>query len=268
MIHKPAGGRLPAGLARWSAQRVLDAFRDPLREPFGDPFRDLVLGSSCVGCGRPGRLLCASCDAELVPRPARAWPSPPPAGLTDPWAATTYDGTARAMILGHKEHRLLALARPLGALLATAIEAAVIDRLGPCPELDEVPLVLVPVPSRPSTVRERGHAPTTSITRVAAAALSATRRPTCCSALLRTRPGLADQSGLDAGARRLNLVSAFRVHPPSLRRLARAGPVHVVVCDDVLTTGATAFAAAEALAGAGALRISVAVLARTPEPSR
>jgi predicted amidophosphoribosyltransferase len=232
-----------------------------------DAFRDLVLGSSCVGCARPGRLLCTSCRAGLDPRPAPAWPTPCPAGLTDPWAATTYDGTVRAMILGHKEHRLLALARPLGELLATAVAAAVSDLL---PEDGRsVPLLLVPVPSRATTVRQRGHEPTTSLVRVAAAGLTAAGRPTRSVSLLRTRPGLADQSGLGAPARQLNLAGAFRVHTPALRALARSGDrFHVLVCDDVLTTGATATEAQRALRSVGlapAAAVAVAAtLRRTP----
>ena len=227
-----------------------------------DAVRDLVLGSSCVGCGRPGRLLCTSCRAGLDPRPAPAWPSPRPPGLTDPWAATAYDGTVRAMILGHKEHRLLALAGPLGELLAAAVTAAVGDLLAG--EADPVPLLLVPVPSRPSTVRERGHEPTTSLVRVAAARLNALGRPALCVSLLRTRSGLADQSGLDARARATNLAGAFRAHPPALRRLARLGrPVHVLVCDDVLTTGATAAEAQRALRGVGLPPIAAVAVAAT-----
>src|SRR6185436_19187442 len=130
---------------RWSARRVLDSARD------------LVLGSTCVGCGRPGRLLCDGCAAALDPAPFPAWPSPVPPGLRHPWTATTYDGTVRAMVLGHKEQRLLALARPLGDLLACAVGAAVAD-LAPEPAA----LLLVPVPSRPATLRQRGHDPTGS----------------------------------------------------------------------------------------------------------
>jgi predicted amidophosphoribosyltransferase len=193
--------------------------------------------------------MCTPCTDGLDPQPGPAWPTPRPPGLTDPWAATSYDGTVRAMIIGHKEHRLLSLAAPLGHLLATAVAAAVDDLV---PVTDPAELLLVPVPSRPSTVRQRGHEPTTSLVRVAAARLTASGRPAHCAPLLRTRPGVADQSGLDAGARAVNLAGAFRTHPPGLRRLARSGrPVHVVVCDDVLTTGATAAEAQRALRAVG-----------------
>ena len=74
-----------------------------------DAFRDLVLGGRCVGCDRAGRLLCEVCRAGLEVVPWPAWPTPVPPGLVAPWAATTYDGVVRAMVVGHKEHRLLAL---------------------------------------------------------------------------------------------------------------------------------------------------------------
>jgi predicted amidophosphoribosyltransferase len=224
-----------------------------------DSARDLVLGSTCVGCGRPGRLLCRACGSSLDPAPFPAWPQPVPPGLRHPWAATPYDGTVRAMVLGHKEHRLLALARPLGDLLACAVSAAVAD-LAPEP----APLLLVPVPSRPATLRQRGHDPTGSLVRAAAARLSADGLPSHAVALLRTRPGLTDQSGLGAAARAVNLAGALRVHPPALRRLARAGrPHHVVVCDDVVTTGATAAEAQRALSGVGLPALAFAAVCAT-----
>lgn len=226
-----------------------------------DAARDLLLGSTCVGCGRPGRLLCVCCSEALEPDPRPAWPTPRPPGLTDPWAATAYAGTVRAMILGHKEHHLLGLARPLGHLLALAVSAA-LDDLTAAPVTAD--LLLVPVPSRPRSVRQRGHDPTANLVRAAASRLVALGTPAVCAPLLRTRAGLADQAGLDAGARALNLAGAFRTHTPALRRLAgHRRPVRLVVCDDVLTTGATAAEAQRALRAVGLPPLAVAAVAAT-----
>ena len=65
---------------------------------------------------RPRRAACCATRAEPASRssPRPAWPTPVPPGWSRPWAATAYDGVVRAMVVGHKEHRLLALARPLG----------------------------------------------------------------------------------------------------------------------------------------------------------
>jgi len=236
----------------WSARLVLDAFRD------------LVLGGRCVGCDRAGRLVCESCAValEVVPRPA--WPTPVPAGLVQPWAATEYDGVVRAMIVGHKEHRLLALAPALGDLLALTTYAALTDLLD-----EPAPVLLVPVPSRPGSARQRGYEPTTAITRAAAARLSTWGVEVAWARLLRTRRGVVDQGGLDAASRAVNLAGALRAHPPAVRRLAahtglgRARPAHVVVCDDVLTTGATAAEAQRALRAVGLPPLVLAAVAAT-----
>jgi ComF family protein len=76
--------------------------------------------------------------------------------------------------------------------------------------------------------------------------------------LARTRETPAQQR-LDAKARRHNLRQAFAV----TRELEGK---HVAIVDDVLTTGATAQAIAQALRRAGARRVDVYCLARTPKP--
>src|SRR5690349_14259608 len=113
---------------------------------FLDAALDLVFGSTCLGCGRPGRLLCGSCRADLAEDPFSAMPSPPPEGLVPVTAAAPYAGTVRRMVPAHKERAAPGLAGPLGALLATAVAAVVAD-LSP-----EVRPVLVPVPSHPTVV--------------------------------------------------------------------------------------------------------------------
>ena len=64
------------------------------------------------------------------------------------------------------------------------------------------------------------------------------------------------QSRLDAGARKRNLDEAFVVSPRA--RL----PAHMVLVDDVMTTGATLHAAARALREAGVRRVDAWVCAR------
>ena len=214
-----------------------------------DAALDLLLGGHCVGCERPGRALCAGCASGLPAAGRPAWPTPAPPGLAPPWAADEYAGTVRAMVLAHKEHGVLSLGAPLARLLATAVVAAGVP----------APLVLVPVPSRPSTVRARGHDPTGAMTARAARLLGATAVP-----LLRTRAGLVDQAGLDAAQRAANLAGSLHCPSPGLRRLARSHPgAHVVVCDDVVTTGATAREAQRALESVGLAVAAVAAVAVT-----
>jgi predicted amidophosphoribosyltransferase len=66
---------------------------------------------------------------------------------------------------------------------------------------------------------------------------------------------------MSAAERERNLRDAFWVEPAQRARLQGA---HVALVDDVLTTGATAHAAALALTRCGASRVDVWVVARTP----
>ncbi len=65
------------------------------------------------------------------------------------------------------------------------------------------------------------------------------------------------QAGLTFRQRRLNVRGAFTVSDP-----AAVNMKHVLVIDDIFTTGATARAAAQALVRAGAASVWVATLAR------
>ena len=223
-----------------------------------DAGADLLLGSACVACGDPGRVLCHDCRAGLPAGAAEAWPSPTPAGLAPPFATGPYDGALRAMVVGHKERRLLGLTRPLGELLAMSVLAAVGTT---------APLLLVPVPSRPAAVRSRGHDPTLAMTRRAARVLRSADREVVVARLLRTRPGVADQAGLDAGQRHANLAGSMASPARAVRRHA-GRRAQVVVCDDVITTGATAREAQRALEAVGLAVVAVAAVAATARRGR
>ncbi len=223
-------------------------------ELFGrDVFADLVLGGSCVGCGRPGRPLCRPCAATLPTNARPSWPSPAPAGMVTPWSAAAYDGLIRSIVVAHKERRVLALRRPLARMLAASAAAA-------APR--GVPMVLVPVPSRPGSARARGHDPTDTMTRDAARLLRRQGYDARRARLLVSRGAVADQAGLDAAARADNLAGSMFCPTARLRRVA-GRRMHVVVCDDVLTTGATAREAQRALETVGIEVAGIAVAAAT-----
>lgn len=207
-----------------------------------DAWLDLVHGGGCVGCAAPGRSLCPAC-ADLLPTSARSVrPTPCPPGLAACFAAGEYADLLRAMVLAHKEHSVFALARPLGQALAVATEAA----LAPGPTL------LVPVPSRRAVVRERGHDPMLRIARAACRFLGRSGRSVQVARLLQVSGPVLDQAGLDARQRAVNLAGTMALRPRARRTLAAtAVPVSVVVCDDVLTTGATAREAQRALEDSG-----------------
>ncbi len=218
---------------------------------------DLLLGSGCAGCGRPGRVLCGPCRAAL-PRDARpAWPTPTPPGLVLPMAAGDYAGTLRALVLAHKERRRLALARPLGTVLAGVVAGhPAVARAH-----SSVPVDLVPVPSSRSVVRARGHDPLLRVAREAAAALRRAGRPARVERLLVVVGRPADQAGLDRAGRAANLTGALRC-----RRTAGSGPGPdrpLLLVDDVVTTGATLREAQRALQAAGHVVAGAALVAAT-----
>jgi predicted amidophosphoribosyltransferase len=159
------------------------------------------------------------------------------------------------MVLGLKERRLLGLTAPLSRLLAAAV-ACGLPRGGP--------LVLTPVPSRPRTVRARGHDPTHAITVRAGRHLRRAGLDVETRRLLRLRGDVADQAGLGASERAANLAGSMHARAATARRLTLRTPrVRVVVCDDVLTTGSTAREAQRALEAAGLDVVRIAVVAAT-----
>lgn len=217
-----------------------------------DAWRDLVLGSSCLGCGAAGRLLCPACR-RLLPSGGRvAWPTPTPAGLVLPMAAGEYADTLKALVNGHKERRLFALAEPLGAVLAGVVRDLVVQ-VAP-----GAGAALVPVPSRPAVVRSRGHDPMLRVARCAAARLRRDGVPAVVCRLLAGTGPVRDQAGLTSAERSANLAGSLRSRP------GRPPAGHaVVVVDDVLTTGSTAREAQRALESVGLVVAGVATVAAT-----
>jgi predicted amidophosphoribosyltransferase len=220
-----------------------------------DDWLDLALGSACVCCGRAGRLVCPECDDGLPRTATRVRPDPCPEGLAPVFVAAEYADPVRRMILLHKERRVFALARPLGLTLVAPVEAALV-RSGRT--------LLVPVPSRSSVVRSRGHDPMLRIVRAAAGTLRAAGADVSVAPMLRQRGPAADQAGLAAAERAANLAGRLAVRPGRLRALARSAEVvTAVVCDDVITTGATARDAQRALEEVGVRVAAVCCVAAT-----
>lgn len=117
------------------------------------------------------------------------------------------------------------------------------------------PDLIVPMPLHPNRLKDRGFNQAAEIARHAAKHLGL---PWCSDALIRLYD-TAPQAGLGREERWANLRGAFSCPKP-------LSGARILLVDDVLTTGASLSACAEVLRHAGATRIDVAVLARTPEP--
>jgi predicted amidophosphoribosyltransferase len=225
------------------------------RDNLSDAGRDLLLGTACVGCGSPGRVLCGRCDRSLPRHGRPAWPSPTPPGLALPYAAGAYDGLLKAMVNAHKEQGAYPLAAPLGGVLSGVVRDLLTEVAGPA----AVPVLLVPVPSRRAVVRRRGHDPLLRIARHTAVRLRRTGMHANVRQLLVLAGRVRDQTTLDAAGRAANLAGSM-----SAQRVPQHGrQTVVVVVDDVLTTGSTAREAQRALDVAGVPVSGIAAIAAT-----
>lgn len=151
------------------------------------------------------------------------------------------------LITRMKFHQRPDLAKALAPPLATAARRST----GPRPDL------LVPMPASRSRWIERGYNQAWELCRPLARLLGLPARDD----LLTRGPGLQHQVGLTRVEREANLRHALWVEPA--RQAACAGRT-IALIDDVMTTGASADAAAHALRLAGAASIQVWVVARTP----
>ena len=139
-----------------------------------------------------------------------------------------------------------------------------------CGQLPAATLSLSTMSISPSQLSVAVATPVLALVRAAARELERGGVPARAVPLLATRPGVADQSGLDTAARAANLHGALRVRPGPLRRLAGGVPeiAGAVVCDDVVTTGATLVEAQRALRAVGVPVLGSATVAATARRAR
>jgi ComF family protein len=153
----------------------------------------------------------------------------------------SYEGVLRELIHLYKYGRIPTLARPLADLLASALPR------------DERVDAIVPAPLHWWRKWRRGF----NQAELLARDLSRRTGTPVVHALRRTRPTSA-QAGLSNHARRKNVTAAF-----AGRRASRTlEGKHVLLIDDVMTTGSTATACAMALKRAGAARVVLLTVAR------
>jgi ComF family protein len=202
------------------------------------------LGSVCSGCGLPlpdtddgrrGNGRCHGCLAKPLP-------------FSRVWTVLAYGGSTTQAILHLKHGRRRHLARPLGALLAPAVAAA----------LDSGVDAICPVPLHPRRLRQRGFNQALELLRVAE---KLARRPGLRPLLvpdglrrIRDTPALGWES---PASRRRIVAGAFAVHRPGWAEGRR-----VLLVDDVMTTGATLAECTRVLLDAGAADVQVTALAR------
>ncbi len=218
---------------------------------------DLLFPAACLGCEgpipRPGFCpacaprprevsTCIRCDDTLRPGPGhrcgRCLRRPPK--FARAWGVYDYaDATAEALRRA-KYRRQPEAMFALADRCATHLPGAI---------LAELPDLVVPVPLHPRRWKQRSFSPPLILAHRVARALG---RPLDRHLMRRTRDTPV-QVAMDEPARRRNVRGAFASKPCS---------GHLLLVDDVLTTGATTNEAAKALLQAGATSVRVLAAAR------
>lgn len=195
---------------------------------------DLFLPPTCAVCGTVADGLCLPCATSLPTAPDRT----PPPGVDHAAALAAHAGGARAVVAALKYHQhrdALAVLGPAMAALAGGFPG-------------DGPDVVVWAATTAARRRRRG---TDQAELLAVEVARWLGRP--CAALLHRRPGAA-QSGRGRAA---------RLDGPDYSVRGGVAP-HVLVVDDVWTTGATLMAAATALRTAGAARVDAVTVTVRP----
>jgi ComF family protein len=193
---------------------------------------DALLPSRCAGCdGFAAEPFCPICCESLVP--ARPFAVP---GLASAAACFEYGAAIAEAIVRLKYDRREDIGRVLAAMLVPHVR----------PGFD----LVVPIPLSRRRLVERGFNQAEILCR-------AIPLPKDVRALIRTTDG-PPQALSSREQRARNVRGAFRA-----RSSGSVSRKRVLLVDDVITTGATARAAASALLAAGASTVSLLALARS-----
>ncbi len=218
---------------------------------------DLLFPPRCVGCGKGGEFLCARCRSTLqyLPPPLCARCGLPlPAGAECPDCESAppqidgirslfpYDGIIRQAILQFKYENVRVLAAPLAQLMWEYQQA----RRLPAE-------VLMPVPLHPRRLRSRGYNQSDLLARELGRLASL---PVVDDSIVRRKNTAPQARTASVADRRRNVADAFAC------RDRRAAGKHIIIIDDVCTSGTTLKACATVLKAAGAASVWGLTLAR------
>lgn len=225
---------------------------------------DTVLPPVCAHCGRVGVLICPDCLAlfQTIPEPicavcgrmlkqgtstgseseslCQTCASQRPS-VAEARAPFLYEEPLSGIIHRLKYDGQFALARPLGELLA--------DRW---PDWSEPVELIMPVPLHARRERQRGFNQAALLARHLSDAVGVPLEASAVRRARHTRP----QVDLNPEERAANVAGAFMTTGHGM--VDR----HILLVDDVFTTGATMNATAEVLLAAGARRVSAYCVAR------
>lgn len=218
---------------------------------------DLLYPPRCVLCSQGGEFVCVACLATLPradgarcdacwlaiepSRECRRCAERPPV-LSHLRSVWRYEGDVRRLVHAFKFSGHSCLAEPLAAEMLPLIE-----------DMGLVAGVLVPVPLSGRRQRQRGFNQAALLAR----ALGKHLEEPAVETLARRRFAGAQARTVSAEERRRNVEGAFEIRLPGI-----VNGRHVLLIDDVATTGATLDACARVLLNAGAAAVSALTLAR------
>jgi ComF family protein len=212
----------------------------------------IIAPHNCILCSKESNVLCDACFVDVFDGPHEVCflcdtptaeghvckSCSPKANLAHVWIGGTYDGLRKSLIRDYKFNRKRAAHKPLARALLVTL-----------PYLQDI--VVVPVPTAPRRIRIRGYDHVQLLAQFVAKEKGWHLAPA-----LRRR-----HNDRQVGSTR---AQRFR-QAQTAYELVRAGSVagkHVLLIDDVTTSGATLQAAAKLLVEAGAARVDAAVVAK------
>lgn len=205
----------------------------------------------CLGCGARGSLLCTNCRELLPPVVSRCYRCHKSSELgrtcrncragSKLYAArsvTSYDWPAKELVWRLKFKQARAAGEEIGQMVAALLDAS-------------PGTVLTHIPTAPSRIRQRGYDQARLIAKTASLK---TGLPYKC---LLVRESSSQQHGAGRRVRYAQAKDMFTAN-----RQADITGQHIILIDDVITTGATLEAAALALKNAGAKQVEAIVFAQ------
>lgn len=216
---------------------VCDAMGDVLCDRCRSQLAYIDWWRACPRCGAPfGRTQCTECNDVTLASMGRTEPA--------------LDGLANAVALDRAASRVVRNWKDAGERrLATTMAAIMAPYLPPA--WQSLQPTVVPIPASPQARCRRGFDHGAELARAVADRLALPFAPVL------DRPRTRDQRALTRRSRVANMQGRFRTLPGA------TAPAAVLLVDDVCTTGATLFAAADALRAAGTATCHALTFART-----
>jgi ComF family protein len=216
-----------------------------------DTIISLVAPHICLGCNKQGAVICKSCQERLPRIPSVCYRCSTATEksstctscrqrtkLAAVYVVAKYDELAKDVVWKLKFSGARAASKDMAAMMASLVEAS-------------EPLIVVHVPTATSRIRTRGYDQARLLARELALRTKLPHLPVL------VRLDQKRQVGASRKERFEHLSNAFRLSG----RMDVTG-AHILLVDDVLTTGATLEAASAVLKQAGAKRVEAIVFAR------